>query len=99
MSGTGNPGPFAGPNSGAIGVMGIGIGGIGDPLIVPQNFDPIAVIDILAPGVVLQREAIDAVWKAWAANGFQTLNQGQVIAAVGALPPSVTSMAYMEPYF
>lgn len=55
-------------------------------------FDPIAIIDTMAPGLVLQRSLIDAVETALAANGFRPLTQAQVIAAIGPLPTFPTTI-------
>ncbi len=62
-----------------------------------SNYDLIAAIDMLAPGVVLQRETLDGVATAYAVNGFQPLTQAQVIAVTGPLPVYPTSIKTLPP--
>jgi hypothetical protein len=54
------------------------------------NYDLPGAIETLAPGVVVQREMVDAVDIAYAANGYQALTSAQVIAALQTPPPSDT---------
>lgn len=60
------------------------------------QWDPIAAIDTLAPGVVLQRSILDAVVAAWIANNYQPLTQAQIIAITGPLPPFLTSIKWIR---
>jgi hypothetical protein len=82
--------------SGAIGIADIGDFAIGvdTPPVAPgtSTYDYIAVIDLLAPGVVLQREILDGVSAAYAANNFQPLTQAQVVAVTGPLPSYPTTL-------
>ncbi len=50
------------------------------------SYDLLAVLDEFAPGVVAQRETLDAMAAQYAANGFKPLTQAQVLAIVGPLP-------------
>ena len=82
--------------SGMIGFMGIGVSSLGPETYTQAAQDPIAIIDTLAPGVVLQRSVLDAVWTAWQVNGGKPLTQAQVIAAIGPLPAVLISIPFMR---
>lgn len=56
------------------------------------DWDPIAAIDTMAPGVVLQRSILDGVVVAFAAGGYRPLTAAQIIAVTGPLPPPLTSI-------
>jgi hypothetical protein len=62
----------------------------------PQ-YDFIGAIDTLAPGVVLQREIMDATMIAINHNGGGILSQAQLLAGLQVAPPEVnTGHVYLE---
>lgn len=56
------------------------------------SYDPIAAIDLYAPGVILQRAIQDAVAAQYVANGYTPVTQAQVLAIVGTLPVAPTAL-------
>ena len=66
--------------SGSVGSFAIGVSPIG---VISAPFDStcdyLALIDMLAPGVVVQRESLQAVSDAFEANGGQPLTQAQLL--------------------
>ena len=60
------------------------------------NYDLLSVINMLAPGVVLQQAVLDGVHAAWAANGYRPLTAPQVIAVTGPLPAPLTTLKRMD---
>jgi hypothetical protein len=61
------------------------------------EYDLIGVFDTLAPGIILQREILDAVYVAYAANGYKALSSPQVIAALQTEPPNEPTPAAYVP--
>jgi hypothetical protein len=58
----------------------------------PNTVDYIALIEQYAPGVVVQREMIDALSLAYQLANFAPITSAQVLAIVGTLPVYPTSM-------
>lgn len=58
----------------------------------PVPYDFIAAIEDAAPGIVVQREMIDAVADAWEENGRVALTAETIIALVGPLPDYPTGL-------
>lgn len=69
----------------------------GDDL--PQPYDLICAFDSLLPGYVFEKADWDAMYAAWAANGFVPLTSAEALAYVlpehGPQPPLVTSIPQM----
>ncbi|HEV2673390.1 MAG TPA: hypothetical protein VGV37_02545 [Aliidongia sp.] len=61
-------------------------------------YDLVAAIDIAAPGIVLQRESLDAVADAYVAGGSVPLTNAQIVAIAGPLPPVPTSIPRIDKY-
>ena len=60
------------------------------------NYDLVAAIDTLAPGIVLQRDILDGCAAAYAAGGYRPLTAAQIVAVTGPLPAPLTRIKRME---
>lgn len=58
----------------------------------PVPYDFIAAIEDAAPGIVVQREMIDAVAAAWLQNGRVALTAPEIVDLVGPLPDYPTGL-------
>jgi len=55
------------------------------------KYDLLAVLSQYAPGVVAQREILDAMWATYQANGFTPLTAAQVLAAINTAAPEIAA--------